>query len=428
MIELLSGIKTATFDSNQLRSIAYELVGGELTSRKISDREVVNKICDAHKIGRLNKQDIAVLAEAVCISMDLSFDPSRDLLLQGQNNSGLSEIFWRKIVSRLKNEPWVFICNYAENEASAVHNDVFGITYGFHENVTTWRGLVASGPGTFIIFYNTSNAPHSKMSYSSFARIKSIEEAKDLDGEGRRHWKAKLSDFHKLSPVPKSKLEIDGRNQQHGIQAVTFDTFRQIIELGGGGQYLIDDEISREEIPSPDISIDLEGVLGHGPLLSDVLPNPQIVTPREIDNVMSEKDFLTDRAISSSRKSSKNLDKQTETQAVNIALAYLSNQGWELLHDNQLDGVGYDFEFTKNGESLLIEIKGIRGTKLEFNMTAREFFVCSTKQNFRLIAVTSVLSEANYRIHVLCPSDIFQMRRRVTQFRFSPFNQIELAN
>jgi hypothetical protein len=424
MIELLSGIRTATLDSVQLRSIAFELVGGDLTSRKISDADVVDKLCDAHNIERVNKQDIAVLAEAVCISMDLSFDPLKDLFPQDQNNFGLSEIFWRKIVSRLRNEPWVFICNYAENEASAVHNDVFGITYGFHENVTTWRGFVASGPGTFIIFYNTSNAPHSKMSYSSFARIENVEEANDLDGDGRRYWKAKLSDFHTLSPVPKSNIEIDGRNQQHGIQAITFDTFRQIIELGGGGQYLIDDEISRGVIPPPEVTIDLDGVLSHGPLLSDVLPNPQIVTPRDIDVAMSEKEFSADRAISTSRKSSRNLDKQTETQAVEITLAYLSKQGWELLHDNQLDGIGYDFEFTKNGETLLIEVKGIRGMKVEFNMTAREFYVCSTKHNFRLIAVTNALNEVDYRIHVLCPSDIFQMTRRITQYRLSPSSAI----
>jgi hypothetical protein len=424
MIELLSGMRTATFDSNQLRSMAYELVGGVLNGRKISDRDVVNKICDAHNIEWINEQDIAVLAEVVCISMDLSFDLLRDLLPEDQNNFRLSEIFWRKIVSGLKNEPWVFICNYAENEASAVHNDVFGITYGFHENVTTWRGLVASGPGTFIIFYNTSNAPHSKMSYSSFARIENIEEAKDLDGEGRRHWKAKLSDFHTLAPVPKGKIEIDGRNQQHGIQAITFDTFRQIIKLGGGAQYLIDDEFKREEIPPVEVTFDLQGVLSHGPLLADVLPNPQIVSPREVDDAMSEKEFSAESAISSSRKNSRNLDKQTETQAVRIALAYLSKQGWELLHDNQLDGVGYDFEFTKDGESLLIEIKGIRGKNLEFNMTAREFFVCRTKQNFRLIAVTNVLNEIDYLIHVLCPSDIFQLRRRITQYRLSQFNAI----
>jgi len=154
------------------------------------------------------------------------------------------------------------------------------------------------------------------------------------------------------------------------------------------------------------------------------LPNPQIINPRELDDTMSAKEFSADRAISISRKSSRNLDKQTETRAVEITLAYLSKQGWELLHDNQLDGVGYDFEFTKDGETLLIEIKGIRGTNMEFNMTAREFYVCSTKHNFRLIAVTNALNEIDYRIHVLCPSDIFQMRRRITQYRLSRLSAI----
>ena len=425
MIELLNGLKTATLSTKQLRAIAFELVDGDKEERDLSDRKVIEKICDKLKVERLTTQSNDGLAAALCASIDLDFDTKKDFEPYSSNNALLSENFWRKIVSFLRNQPWVFICNYAENAASAVHNDVFGITYGFHENVTTWRGLVASGSGAYIVFYNTSSAPHSKMTYSSIARIERIEESKELDEKGRRHWKAKLSDFHMLAPVSENKIAIAGRNAQHGIQAVTFDTFRRIVELGEGSQYVrISEEGEREFQPEVEAPFELIDVLNRGRLLDDVVPDPLVITPRALDESMLEKEFSADQAISSSRKSTKKLDKQTETQAVQIASAYLNGQGWDLLHDNQLDGVGYDFEFVKDGQSLLIEVKGIRGPKLEFSMTAREFFVCSRKQNFRLIAVTNTLKENDYKIHVLCPSDIFQMRRRVTQYRLSPLSAI----
>jgi hypothetical protein len=420
MIELLNGLRTATLNSKQLRGMAFELASGSLGSRIPAELEVLERICDQNGIYRSAGQSIELLAEKVCAKFGYQFDSEKDFETNSRHVAQLSEHFWRKIVSHLKGEPWIFICNYAENAASAVHNDLFGITYGFHENVTTWRGLVASGTGTYVIFYNTSDAPHSKMSYSSCARIEKIEESSDLDEKGRRHWKAKLSDFHMLTPVPVGKIEIEGRNTQHGIQAVTFDTFRRIVGLGKGGDYFNIAEEGETDVQTVTTgSFDLNDVLNHGPSLDQILPNLEVLSPSELDESMSEKESKADRAISNSRKNTRNLDKQTETQAVEIALAYLSSQSWELLHDNQRDGVGYDFEFTKNGESLLIEVKGIRGSKLEFNMTAREFFVCSSKKNFRLIAVTNALEPENYKIRVLFPADIFQMRRRVIQYRLT---------
>ena len=425
MIELLNGLRTATLNSKQLRGMAFELAGGESGNRILTDMEVMGKICDRNGIIRSAGQSIEFLAEEVCNSLELQFDSAKDFEMGSRNDIRLSESFWRKVVSSLKGEPWIFICNYAENAASAVHKDVFGINYGFHEDVTTWRGLVASGSGSYIVFYNTVNAPHSKMSYSSCARIEKIEESMESDEKGRRHWKAKLSDFHMFTPVPVGKIEINGRNTQHGIQAVTFETFNRIIELGEGNHHFnFAAESLAEVVTVSKVSFDLNDVLNHGPSLDGVVPDPEVFTPRGIDESMSDKEFTTDKAISSSRKNYRNLDKQTETQAVEIALAYLNSQGWDLLHDNQLDGIGYDFEFIKNGQSLLVEVKGIRGQNLEFNMTAREFFVCSSKSNFRLIAVTNTLKEQDYKIHVLCPSDIFQMRRRVTQYRLTPLRVI----
>jgi hypothetical protein len=425
VIELLSGLKTSTLSQKQLQGIAFELAGGELSNRRILDREILERICEHYKISASLGQSSEEIARAVCFGFDLTFNAEKDIKAKSQRDTQFSEVFWRKIIRSMRGIPWVFLCSYAENQESAVHGDVFGITYGFHEDVNTWRGLVASGSGALVVIYNTINAPTSKMTYSSIARIDEIIESKEIDYKGRRQWKVKLADFHMLSPVPRNMIEIERRNPQYGIQEITFDTFSRIVELGKGTSYLHVAEVNNHEVQSAaEISVNLSGVLGHGRLLDEVIPDPAVTAPRALDESMSEKEFSADQALASFRKSSRKLDKQTETQAVEIVLAFLNGQGWELLHDNQLDGIGYDFEFVKDGQSLLIEIKGIRGSKLEFNMTAREFFVCSKKENFRLIAVTNVLNEIDYKIHVLCPSDVFQMKRRITQYRLSSVSAI----
>lgn len=429
MIEALTGIRTLNLQKSDLRRLAKELIETDslagFAENRISDETVLKMIRAQNDELDERQLTLSRLVKDAANARGIHPDLEKDLQVDQNGREQVSEHFWRKIVSNLSGLPWAFICNYAENEASAIHNDVFGVSYGFHENVTTWRGLVAAGAGSYVVFYNTSNAPNSKMSYSSFARIEEIEESKDLDSNGRRNWKAKLSDFHVLRPVTRDLITIDGRNPQHGIQAITFSTFQQIIELGDGSSYVAPAEkTARDQMYVDEKRPSYEDVLSHGPALDEVKPNLQVVEPRELDQSMSEREFQVDRSVSNSRTSSRNLDKQTETRAVEIVLAYLTRQGWRVLHDNQRDGIGYDFEFGKGDESLLIEIKGIRGSRLEFNMTAREFFVCSTRENFRLIAVTHALKADDYRIHVLFPSDIFQMKRRVTQYRFSPFNEI----
>lgn len=115
-----------------------------------------------------------------------------------------------------------------------------------------------------------------------------------------------------------------------------------------------------------------------------------------------------------SRSLDTDLNKQTELRAVAIVTEYLRLASWSVFDDAQARGVGYDLAFTRGGDNLLIEVKGIRGTRLAFNMTPLEWARLETEPNFLVIAVTSVLSDDGFKIHVLDKSS-FQTAHRFSE-------------
>ncbi len=79
---------------------------------------------------------------------------------------------------------------------------------------------------------------------------------------------------------------------------------------------------------------------------------------------------------------------------------------------------GYDFEFRRGDEHLLVEVKGIKGSRLEFNMTAKEWGRARLHPSFVVVAVTKVLDQS-FDVYVLGQEDLFRMRRRPMQYRLS---------
>ena len=78
MIELLNGLKKATLNLRQLRSIAFELVDGEMGQQNLNDRKVIEKICDRYNIARSSEQSLESLAESLCTALNLQFDQEND--------------------------------------------------------------------------------------------------------------------------------------------------------------------------------------------------------------------------------------------------------------------------------------------------------------------------------------------------------------
>jgi len=404
-------------DRLKLRRLAIELSGEEFQISRLSDRKVLDVLLNSEFSTPFGDRDLVVLAMRVAARFGFTFSYERDVERVGSASFELRESFWRRVVSAQTRKPWVFICNYAENAASAVHGDIHGISYGFHEDVTTWRGLVASGEGAVVLFYNTSNAPTSARCYSGFARVQRIQQLPTIGSE-RRTWRAHLEGYHEIDPVHVDRVRIPGRNIQHGIQAITWTTFEEILnnskfDLDSFPLSENEDAALQTALPS---EIDVQQIAEKSPSLKwPREPLSALVLQSLTD--YEPNDPYTDQQISNQKKQNRELDKETENRAIDIACAYMASQGWSLKKDCQRNGVGYDLEFGKDDETLCVEVKGIRGRDLAFNMTAKEWYKCTTLHNFLLVAVTHVLDPKNFKVHTLWPEEIVQMNRRVVQFR-----------
>ncbi len=157
---------------------------------------------------------------------------------------------------------------------------------------------------------------------------------------------------------------------------------------------------------------------GRGPDLVIPVPNPlRLSVSEEVAYELS--DEVRGQSVEGKRDGRDSAtNKRKESRAIEIATAYMQLQGWTLARDCQRDGVGFDLEFAKGDETLLVEVKGIGGPAIAFNMTAKEWHLCTTNSKFLLIAVTNVLDDDAFRVNPLWPVDICRLQRRATQYRF----------
>ncbi len=93
--------------------------------------------------------------------------------------------------------------------------------------------------------------------------------------------------------------------------------------------------------------------------------------------------------------------------------------GWRLLRDCQALGVGFDLEFEKGGTIRHVEVKGVGGSRLAFNMTALEWRRVLEDREFFVIAVTSVLDPSSTHVHVLTRNTLQDADRSPVQYRLN---------
>jgi len=87
-----------------------------------------------------------------------------------------------------------------------------------------------------------------------------------------------------------------------------------------------------------------------------------------------------------------------EQAGISWAITHLRSMGWKLLRDRQLDYVGYDLDFTSPGGPRKVEVKGIGGPDLAFNLTAKEYELSRSDQSWLLVAVTRALDAPSVRL------------------------------
>lgn len=112
-------------------------------------------------------------------------------------------------------------------------------------------------------------------------------------------------------------------------------------------------------------------------------------------------------------------DKLAEKRAVELAIEALKRDGWKPTADRQADGVGYDLEFVKGTRCLKVEVKGIQGRALAFNLTPKEWWRAETDPRWVVLAVTSVLSPKDFKVHLLTRDAVMASKRVITGYRLT---------
>ncbi len=119
------------------------------------------------------------------------------------------------------------------------------------------------------------------------------------------------------------------------------------------------------------------------------------------------------------RRDDRERNKRIEQAAIDAVVEELEGRRrLTLTADRQLDGVGYDLEFTNAGGSVMkAEVKGIAASSVTFNVTRLEWEVSQSDPAFRLFAVTDALTQPV--IHELTGAQLAALNRHVVQYRLS---------
>ncbi|WP_426308664.1 protein NO VEIN domain-containing protein [Cellulosimicrobium sp. E-16] len=170
-----------------------------------------------------------------------------------------------------------------------------------------------------------------------------------------------------------------------------------------------------------DLNWTTNGVIIEMPTLADgTLQAGQTVEPEYDEQSNGE---MVDRDRPRQSRPTPAVAKAIEVSAVSYVTDVLERDGWTLARDCQADGVGYDFEFAKGEERRKVEVKGIRGDRLEFNVTPLEYFVARNDPEFVLVAVTSALDERKRRVHVVSREELVGSPRRAIGYRITPLRR-----
>lgn len=85
--------------------------------------------------------------------------------------------------------------------------------------------------------------------------------------------------------------------------------------------------------------------------------------------------------------------RKVEQAGVKAASEYLFKLGYWLEEDCQLKGVGYDFAFRNEAKKLHVEVKGISGANVDFNLTPKELRCAKNDPKWKLILVLNALGK-----------------------------------
>ena len=298
-----------------------------------------------------------------------------------------------------------FVINQADHPVSARYEDVEGEFYGFSGNVTGRKLLLEADSSARVIFYRTEKSSKNPKRYVSAADVEKISLIRP------ETWRAKLYSFI-LFNTPVARL-ADG-NVQHSIREIDGALYYEILRQGGAAQ--LDTGAPSTSSPLAGASVLADAPVPERPIFGEMLSAPAgLVPPAPQERAISTE---TDDSVKNPAHGRRNreLDKLTEERAIHIVRHELHRKGWELVQDHQKKGSGFDLEYRRASEHAFVEVKGIRGSELTFNMTSKEWAMAIANRDYFVIAVTNVLTES-HSTFILGQEKLFELVRTPTQFR-----------
>lgn len=307
-----------------------------------------------------------------------------------------------------------------------------------HQGTTEWpfdsktKGTLAfkdAGPGSLILFAHRSEATASSWLIQSSARVRYVS-----GGYRRPPWVVTSDDAVLLEePAPIDQLQLPEFPSGPAILEITFDAYQRIAgaaverpaptssndstptkdrdaEVDDGA-----DEVYRQLMDRYATQIEVPAAFLPEHLPAGVLPPPAVTTPSYSvvgSGLQSNSPNLEFRAPRNSQKS-----KVIEKAAVLLTTRSLEAAGWTFHSDRQGDGVGYDLEFTRGGAQLHVEVKGVQGSNLTFNLSPKEMWAAQNDPAWVLIVVTSALSAKGKRLHAFTRQDVLAGAFMVTGYR-----------
>lgn len=375
--------------------------------------------------------------EIVLSSLGLTYDPYWDTneATEGSVGDSVTIRAYSRILARIKDQPRCFILNTTDAPVGTRWEDTAdkGRLYRYDGTVTGRRPFNEAGPGSRVIYYSTSKSSNHPMHFVSCAEAAHILPGWTLPRDGS--WVATLEGYREFPrPVPREQVTIAKLNNQHAISEISWDTYKKILFAGGiGSDEPVATPAGLESDPGADLvaqrilqdldvtwdvrtTIEIPAIvnLAHLSESSLITPNYTIGDDDTLVQVDSEIELGHSRRTESDRAR----DHAAEIRAISIATLALSNDGWTLLRDQQAHGTGYDLLFGNGDQRVKLEVKGIIGKRLQFNLTPKELWIAENDPEFLLIAVTQVLSPA-FKIHTMRADRLLKARRSATGYRIS---------
>ncbi|PKQ26274.1 MAG: hypothetical protein CVT64_04035 [Actinobacteria bacterium HGW-Actinobacteria-4] len=394
---------------------------------------LLDRVCESRLPPQSRDDDVARKTEALLEHVGLVYDPFWDTNEgAGGDPLEISERALSRILCSLRAYPRCFLLNVSDAAVGAKWEVDPETRYRYDSNVTGRVPFNQAGPGSRIIYYSTSNSSTHPMHFTASARVRYIAPSK----EGT--WEAQLTGYTPFTkPVAKGRLELPGWNVQHAITEISAETFDRLVEAGGGVPAV---DTPPSAVPDPGPRVVLTDEREEGLIearLHELFPvgdtAPRLEVPQQLPggellgSAPIEPQYIKDGARLRNasagpvfkRSAKPALDRIAEKRAIDIVRASLALDGWELVRDCQADGVGYDLEFAREDRSLHVEVKGIQGMRLDFNLTPKELWCAQNDNNWVLVAVTSVLSPENFAPVLLTRDRVVNARMVVTGYRLS---------